>query len=638
MAGVTPVTLQPFTPVDPDKEVGDPNPPGDMNNTALQLLALGSSYNVMNAIYGGGADPSGETYSDTAFSDATTAASEAGAPLLIPPGTYTFQDPINWKLPYLNVVAAGADNTYLKQTTANTPVIEVAGQNQNIGGFSLVYPSQQSSGNTDAIGMALGDNSVGSCFVSQYHDIDIALANQAMAIVSTSVGGAFSCIFSNININGYSYSAMNMQAASGSGSANSTGCLFNNIYIHNNYFGTATTCSERAVWFSGWDEAIFNQLNIEHGDHYDADVLFFQQVGNMVINSLHYESLIVSGNPGYGFLAVNDGGSVIVNGMTIRSCTIDGTDQNPVVRFNTAAANVVINSFNNPSSGMTVSTSFPWADFGSTEDCTLQVNGVVASAVTGASVNSTTGDVLVVNPSPTGSAYLCAPNVYAPGSQTLKATPAPTTVASGSNGGEISAIASWSSPSAGVLDVASGGVTNWPTAGTINVAASGSTTAVVTYTGISGNSLTGCAYVSGSATGTVATGGAVDLVSLAPFDSGVICTNEFIAPASGNVLVTLDALMQQSLGGDEVMLALAATGTLTPVIGSSKTFQLASTTTLDPVMARFYVSGLTFGTSYQFDLMGVSMAGQTVTIYAQGLTAVTLGNRGGPVTMTVEAV
>ena len=88
-----------------------------------------------------------------------------------------------------------------------------------------------------------------------------------------------------------------------------------------------------------------------------------------------------------------------------------------------------------------------------------------------------------------------------------------TTVAAGTSGGEISAIASWSHPSAGVLDVASGGVTNWPAAGTVNVAASGSTTAVVTYTGISGNSLTGCAYVSGSATGTVSTGGAVTLVT-----------------------------------------------------------------------------------------------------------------------------
>ena len=87
-----------------------------------------------------------------------------------------------------------------------------------------------------------------------------------------------------------------------------------------------------------------------------------------------------------------------------------------------------------------------------------------------------------------------------------------TTVAAGSNGGEISQVATWSHPSAGVLDVANAALLP-ASGGTINVAASGSTTAVVTYTGISGNSLTGCAYVSGSATGTVSTGGAVTLVT-----------------------------------------------------------------------------------------------------------------------------
>jgi hypothetical protein len=95
---------------------------------------------------------------------------------------------------------------------------------------------------------------------------------------------------------------------------------------------------------------------------------------------------------------------------------------------------------------------------------------------------------------------------------------APTTVASGSNGGEISAIASWSSPSAHVLDVAS--TTGYPTAGTLQVAASGTTLGVITYTGISGNSFTGCAYVSGSATGTVSTGGAVTLEPTAGVSGG----------------------------------------------------------------------------------------------------------------------
>ena len=85
-----------------------------------------------------------------------------------------------------------------------------------------------------------------------------------------------------------------------------------------------------------------------------------------------------------------------------------------------------------------------------------------------------------------------------------------TTVASGSNSGEISAIASWSSPSAGVLDVTSSA--SFPTSGTLTVATS-TTTATITYTGVGSGTFTGCAYVSGSATGTVSTGGAVTLAS-----------------------------------------------------------------------------------------------------------------------------
>ena len=84
-----------------------------------------------------------------------------------------------------------------------------------------------------------------------------------------------------------------------------------------------------------------------------------------------------------------------------------------------------------------------------------------------------------------------------------------TTVAVGSNGGTIANVATWSNPSAGVLDVAS--ITGLPTSGTCTVAASGSTLAVITYTGVATGQLTGCAYVSGSPAGTVATGGVVDL-------------------------------------------------------------------------------------------------------------------------------
>jgi hypothetical protein len=85
---------------------------------------------------------------------------------------------------------------------------------------------------------------------------------------------------------------------------------------------------------------------------------------------------------------------------------------------------------------------------------------------------------------------------------------ASTTVASGSNGAEPS---TWTFSSPGTLSVAS--TSGFLSGGVLNVAASGSATAVITYTGISGNSFTGCVYISGSPTGTLATGGTVSYVS-----------------------------------------------------------------------------------------------------------------------------
>lgn len=105
-----------------------------------------------------------------------------------------------------------------------------------------------------------------------------------------------------------------------------------------------------------------------------------------------------------------------------------------------------------------------------------------------------------------------------------------TTVASGSNGGSIASIASWSHPSAGVLDVAS--ATGYPASGALLVEVSGgNTVAIVTYTGISGNSFTGCTYVTGSATGTVSTGGWV------------------AQPNSRDIMLWLDTSPERGTGG-----------------------------------------------------------------------------------------
>jgi hypothetical protein len=131
---------------------------------------------------------------------------------------------------------------------------------------------------------------------------------------------------------------------------------------------------------------------------------------------------------------------------------------------------------------------------------------------------------------------------------------------------------------------------------------------------------------------------AVTSTTLAAFSSGNICTNSFTAPASGSVLVRANFMAALSVSGDAVMYGLAATGTVTPVFGFTKTPAIYGTSVPEVWTLEFVITGLTPGGSYQFDLLGAATSTATVTIYAQGLTSVTVGNLGAPVVMSVQAI
>jgi hypothetical protein len=236
----------------------------------------------------------------------------------------------------------------------------------------------------------------------------------------------------------------------------------------------------------------------------------------------------------------------------------------------------------------------------------------------------------------TSGQYLCAPTSYAPTTSISLTTTSTTmgapsgatsTVASGSNGGEVSQIATWSSPSAGVLAVALGSA--FPAlGGTVNVAASGSTTAVVTYTGVSGNTLTGCAYVSGSATGTVSTGGAVSLTSPAIF------TGNFTVPTGCNTVVVTAAFVDSNSGGEHNLFNLAAYGGVTPMVSYAVGGLIPSGSQRRTTV--WLVSVIPTDT-YNFALMGCVDSG-TLSIGCVGNSSTTPTGSGGPAIMTVQAV
>lgn len=203
-----------------------------------------------------------------------------------------------------------------------------------------------------------------------------------------------------------------------------------------------------------------------------------------------------------------------------------------------------------------------------------------------------------------------------------------TTVAAASNGGVITNIAAWANPSAGVLTVAA--TAGFPVSGSLTVACTVNSPATIAYTGTTATTFTGCTYVSGG-TGTVATGGAVALTGVS------VNTGLFTAPPSGNVLVTVSFCCTGAAGVISAI-ALAAHGTVTPVLGNVATFESSAATNQLPLSIPITVTGLTANSTYTFDLLSAT-ASSTLSITAAGSTSTTpTGQVGQPLTMTVSAL
>jgi parallel beta-helix repeat protein len=83
-------TLPPDT-----RSVGSGNPPSDINAVIDALAAMGAVYNVLNAAYSGGADPTGAADSAPAINAALAALpSSTGGTVILPAGAYKISSPI----------------------------------------------------------------------------------------------------------------------------------------------------------------------------------------------------------------------------------------------------------------------------------------------------------------------------------------------------------------------------------------------------------------------------------------------------------------------------------------------------------------------------------------------------------------
>jgi hypothetical protein len=264
--------------IPPDtRAAGQLNHITDHNNITDVLTGLGAGFSILNTAFAGGADPAGVADSTGAINATVTAAVAAKRPVLIPGGTYKITSALNWRIPGLQVIGDGSAVTTISQATANTPVIQVAGQYQRIEGLTLAYTSQQPSTSTSAVGVMFGDDAVGSSFLSLFTDLYVkqAATGFGMNPLITAGAGLFSCTFTNMHVLGYSISGIALLGNAGGPGANCTGCVFNNIYVHNNFTGSDAGSTSWPVQFQQWDDLVINQLNVEHANVFNSDAVMF---------------------------------------------------------------------------------------------------------------------------------------------------------------------------------------------------------------------------------------------------------------------------------------------------------------------------------------------------------------------------
>lgn len=129
--------------------------------------------------------------------------------------------------------------------------------------------------------------------------------------------------------------------------------------------------------------------------------------------------------------------------------------------------------------------------------------------------------------------------------------------------------------------------------------------------------------------------------TMAAVSSANVNTGSFIAPASGSVVVESSFVAYATSSAAIMFFGLAAHGTVSPIIGNITSTTITSSYSSLTYRMRFLVTGLTAGSTYNFDLMfGVSSASYTLNINAFGQSTATpsTSSAGAPVTMSVQAV
>lgn len=259
-----------------------------------------------------GAVGDGSNDDTSALNTAKAAALSSGVPLYLPPGTYKITSRLDWTDDTLVVIGAGAKKTVIRQHTGNTAILRTGGEGQLVEGIRLRYNTAATSSDTASNALEIYKG-----FASVYRRIEVEQAGRGIYLpTSLGLNNVFSCTISDIHINGYAISAVDLTATS----SYSTGNVVSNVYTHNNFGGTPVASSAECVRLENCDEMVINQLNIEHCLPGGTGALYLKQCKNTVVSGLHCEGITLPSAG--GFVRMYDTVKFLGQGVTVTNNTV----------------------------------------------------------------------------------------------------------------------------------------------------------------------------------------------------------------------------------------------------------------------------------------------------------------------------
>ena len=229
--------------------------------------------------------------------EALQAAIDSGCAVLLGKAHYKITDTLTG---VKALIGGGMKISYIEMYDSSKPMITLEnGENYNINNLCLKYVGTVQE-NSNAFYLPTGN-------VGQSIFNGLLIDNVHSGFYSN--GNIYSCTFSNIWINKYSYAAIYLNATG------ATGCVFSNIYTTNweDYSTLTRKTAYYGIFIKGYSECIMQQINIEH-TRLRCGILI-NNCSNIKINSIHFEGFI--GTDQYnGFIDANLS-SVIIGNWTI---------------------------------------------------------------------------------------------------------------------------------------------------------------------------------------------------------------------------------------------------------------------------------------------------------------------------------